>query len=139
MASKFAIFYVPSVHSLLHSCCRHLIAKTCDVAPSPCRTIPFNRFPLPSQDPATTALPPLPARPARVDPSDPASAGPGLPAQIPAGGLSGKGGEGPDVVGRATSGGDGSVITSSEEEAEVVDEVPLPELYVPGRIVHIYR
>lgn len=30
-------------------------------------------------------------------------------------------------------------VGSSEEEAEVVDELPLPELFVPGKIVHIYR
>lgn len=43
--------------------------------------------------------------------------------------------------GGRTKGEDGSMGTggSSEEEAEVVDELPLPELFVPGRIVHIYR
>lgn len=36
-------------------------------------------------------------------------------------------------------GGGSSGSGSEEEEAEVVEELPLPELYVPGRIVHIYR
>ena len=35
--------------------------------------------------------------------------------------------------------GAGSGSGWEEEEAEVVEELPLPELYVPGRIVHIYR
>lgn len=51
---------------------------------------------------------------------------------------------GKDADGAGASGGDPVVVGgggagSVEEEAEVVEELPLPELYVPGRIVHIYR
>lgn len=38
--------------------------------------------------------------------------------------------------------GDGESIDdvgSMEDEAEVVEELPLPDLYIPGKIVHIYR
>lgn len=31
------------------------------------------------------------------------------------------------------------VDVGAEEEAEVLEELPLPELYVPGRLIHIYR
>lgn len=47
-------------------------------------------------------------------------------------------GMGEEQGGGGASSGLGSE-QEEEEEAEVVEELPLPELYVPGRIVHIYR
>lgn len=73
----------------------------------------------------------------RVDPANPVTDNTKNPVASsgPAGSLvQGKGAAGP-VAGGAGSGSE----WEEEEEAEVVEELPLPELYVPGRIVHIYR
>ncbi|CAM9679024.1 unnamed protein product [Scytosiphon promiscuus] len=76
------------------------------------------------------APPPAPPRPAS--------------ARAPAGALSSgqfedKGGDSGAPGGVEGGSGMGCAADEEEEEeAEVVEELPLPELYVPGRIVHIY-
>ena len=93
--------------------------------------------PPPPQDPAPAVAPPVPPRPARVDPANPVTGNTENSAD-------GSGSAGPLVEGK---GGSGLVVGGArspgweeeEEEPEVVEELPLPELYVPGRIVHIYR
>lgn len=91
--------------------------------------------------------PPVPPRPAGLGPRDnatdtTANVGAG---SDPAGALvAGKdeGEQGDSSVEPSGGDGGGSGLGSEEveeEEAEVVEELPLPELYVPGRIVHIYR
>ncbi|CAM9340264.1 unnamed protein product [Laminaria digitata] len=88
------------------------------------------------KDTVSAAAPPVPPRPVRVDPANPVTDNTKNPAASsgPAGSLvEGKGAAGP-VAGGAGSGSG----WEEEEEAEVVEELPLPELYVPGRIVHIY-
>lgn len=78
-------------------------------------------------------MPPLPPRPRRTgssaaDDTAPVSTSPSL-------------GAGAEDHGEVKRADDGSVddVGSTEDEAEVVDELPLPDLYVPGKIVHIYR
>lgn len=92
----------------------------------------------PPQDAAPAVAPPVPPRPARVDPANPVTGntknsadGSGSAGAL----VQGKGGSGL-VAGGASS---GTGWEEEEEEPEVVEELPLPELYVPGRIVHIYR
>ncbi|CBJ27220.1 Zinc finger FYVE domain-containing protein [Ectocarpus siliculosus] len=94
------------------------------------------------KDPDSAAVPPpVPPRPAASNNDTntlPSSCGTG---RDPAGVLV----PGKDGDGAGASGDDAVVVVgggggagSEEEEAEVVEELPLPELYVPGRIVHIY-
>lgn len=73
--------------------------------------------------------PPLPPRPRRTG----SSAADDTPSRSL--------GAGTEDHGEVKRGDDGSVddVGSMEDEAEVVDELPLPDLYVPGKIVHIYR
>lgn len=105
--------------------------------------------PLPLQDTESAArapAPPLPPRPAGVELSDSPrkstankiGAGSDDPASALIPGKD-EGGRGDGSVGPSGGGGGSSSGLGSEEEAEVVEELPLPELYVPGRIVHIYR
>ncbi|CAM9302396.1 unnamed protein product [Pylaiella littoralis] len=98
-----------------------------------------------SAAPPPPPRPPLPPRPAGLGPSynapNTAATKAGAGSDDAAGALVAekvKGGRGDSVDGPSGGGGGSSSGLGSEEEAEVVEEFPLPELYVPGRIVHIY-
>lgn len=97
-------------------------------------------FPPPQDTESTSANPPpVPPRPAGSGPSAgtiDTAAGFGAVSD-PARAIVAEKGEGEQ--GGIAGGGGSSGLGSEEEEAEVVEELPLPELYVPGRIVHIYR
>lgn len=72
----------------------------------------------------------------------PRPAGARTPAGASVAGQSEEQGDGAGAAGGAAEGGSGvgpGKEEEVEEEAEVIEEFPLPELYVPGRIVHIYR
>lgn len=111
----------------------------------------IHHSPPPLQDTESAApppppRPPLPPRPAGLGPSynapNTAATKAGAGSDDAAGALVAekvKGGRGDSVDGPSGGGGGSSSGLGSEEEAEVVEEFPLPELYVPGRIVHIYR